>query len=211
MTRIASAMLKAGSTLPASPLMGSTDSYKMGSKKRRLDPVQLAIFQNNSATNAANNFKLKLKGLSDDLSILVACGLSAGQDALIFPAQYPASPGTIQVYPKTNVQGYPVLLREVFQDPTATDNKNHPLPQDLPYGWSFSPEGVDEAIIEVVIPQNVYTNANIPTNTILLVEVTIEYVGAALDVSNGNNRQLAEWVMGQVQLSNITPITYLAT
>ncbi len=47
------------------------------------------------------------------------------------------------------------------QDPTATDNKDHPLPQDIPFGWSFEPEGAQEAEIAVHIDLNAYAGAEL--------------------------------------------------
>jgi hypothetical protein len=186
-------------TLAGSPQTGGTTSWKIGVKKRHLDPVILANISSIGADNGAANYALKLRGLSADLAVLVAVGVSGGLADPIYPVNYPAVPGTMQVLPKTSFAGYPLFLREVFQDPTATNNNNNALAQKLPYGWSFFPNGVDEAQINISIPAGAYATSGL--TGVLVCQVVIEYVGAALNVSNENDRRMIEQAIGQVQVS----------
>lgn len=134
-----------------------SDSFKDGNLTRHIATVSLAILNSTLSTSAALAIILKVQGLTQALTLHVCVAAVGPEGAPIKPEDYPAAPGTWQMLPIVKAPDSPrIYLREVFQDPTATDNKNNPLPQDIPFGWSFEPEGAQEAEIDVVIPVNGY-------------------------------------------------------
>lgn len=161
-------------------LEGGSDSWKHGDLRRYLKPVRLANISSGSSSSVAQTFRVQLQGLSDVLTAHVAVGIvtanTANNQDPILPSAYPATPGTMQLTPVVKSPEVPRLyVREVFQDPTVVTNIDAPLPQEIPFGWSFEPEGADEVRIDVVIPQNAYAGTSI--DGVLVCLVTISYTG----------------------------------
>src|SRR5882724_11011523 len=125
--------------------LGGTNSFKVGSLKRRLDPVIVAILDNTvggPAVPTSETRRIVLKNLNGDLNIHVCAAAVGPTDGTsIQPAELAAGAATMQLTPVvyTGTQSK-IFLRPVFQDPVAAQNENHPLPQDLPFGWEFSTE-----------------------------------------------------------------------
>jgi hypothetical protein len=155
---------------------GGSDAWKNGSLRRYLKPVNLAKVSSDASTNTATVFGLTLQGLSDVLTCHIAVGIAGPDGEPVLPADYPATPGTMQLIPVVKNPEIPRLyLREVFQDPTSVTNVDAPLPQAIPFGWSFEPEGADEVRIEITIPVNAYTGSEIVGT--LVCAVTVSYSG----------------------------------
>ncbi len=136
---------------------GGVDSFKDGILTRHIKTVTLAFLSSAVGSSAAFNALLKVQGMVQALTLHICVGAVGPAGTPIKPANYPASPGTWQLTPIVKPPERPrIYLREVFQDPTATDNKDHPLPQDIPFGWSFEPEGAQEAEVSVHVDANAY-------------------------------------------------------
>ncbi len=168
---------------------GGSDSVFYGSLIRRLDPIRLANLSDAAGgVETEQNLRFTIRGLCSQLTVHVGVALVKGPaDGTnmdpILPSEYPAIPGTMQITPiVNNPQAPKAYLREVFQDPTAvgTDNANHPLGQDIPFGWSFNPGGADEARVDVVIPAAAYVAESLVGTLVGL--VTVEYTGSWWDV-----------------------------
>lgn len=175
---------------------GSTDTFKVGSLKRRLDPITIALLNTVAPTDSVDRFaaRLLLTGLNTDLTVHVAVAITNDNQTPIEPANYPVNPGTIQLIPRVIPPGAPPMwLRQVFQDPAAVDNKNHPLAMDIPFGWSFEPEGADEVIIDLACTAGAYIHSQIVGQ--LVVQVTVEYTGTWWDT------KAIMYALGQVRLS----------
>ncbi len=192
-----------------SPLSGSTDSYKAGSRKRRLPPIVLARL-GQSANTSFLTYKLMLTGLNTDLTALIGVGwapTTGSGDILpamtaVFPLQYPTVPGSVQLVPKMETPGAPLFLRPVFQNPAAVDNSNHPLGMDIPFGWSFESEGVDSVLIVVSIDANQYLAPPVPpVGSLLVCDVTVEYTGESLSIASQPDREAIIYALGQVKIS----------
>ncbi len=162
---------------------GGADTYKKGSLVRRLKPVRLVNFLTSGDIQSGTiTRKLLIQGLSSSVIVHIACAIEGPQGQPVVPSDYPTTPGTMQLIPIVNPpEGNRIWLREVFQDPTLTptDNADHPLPQNLPFGWSFSPEGADEVEINVSLDASQYVGSDI--QGCLIVTVTVEYVGTWMD------------------------------
>jgi hypothetical protein len=180
---------------------GGTTAIFAGSLKRRLKAVPLAIFNNAPESGNIDNgttFRLLLKGLNGILNVHIAVGIE-GATGVVRPSQVPAGGATMQLTPINNFPDVAkkVYLREVFQDPTATDNEDHPLAVDIPFGWEGSTEA-DQIEIEVIVNTigvdegTVWENSNI--NGRLICEVAIEYNGSWWDV------EAVQYALSQVTL-----------
>lgn len=166
---------------------GGTQGYLFGQLKRRLKSIPLCRFTSGeeSITITENTtFKLLIKGLTGVLNIHIAVGIESIDNTPVRPSDVPAGGATMQLIP---INLFPdvakkVFLREVFQDPTlaGTDNGNHPLPMDIPFGWEGSTEA-DQ--VELDVDVNVIgADESSPwegtlINGRLIAQVTIEYNG----------------------------------
>jgi hypothetical protein len=160
-----------------------------GSLKRRLKAIPLVIFNSTSETgniDTNTRFRLLVKGLNGDLNVHIAVGIE-GATGFVRPSDVPVGGANMQLTP---INLFPdvakkVYLREVFQDPTATDNANHPLPVDIPFGWEGSTEA-DQIEIEVNVIVVAGDESNPWQNTLingrLVCEVCVEYNGSWWDV-----------------------------
>lgn len=180
---------------------GGTTGVFAGSLKRRLKAIPLAIFNSAAETgNIVNGtvFRLLLKGLNGILNVHVAVGIE-GATGVVRPSQVPAGGATMQLTPINNFPDVAkkVYLREVFQDPTATDNQDHPLAVDIPFGWEGSTEA-DQIEIEVTVntlggdETDVWADSLI--NGRLICEVAVEYNGSWWDV------EAVQYALSQVTL-----------
>lgn len=183
---------------PQSLREGGSDSWKGGELQRHLKPIRLAQLSTALTGNSAETFRVQVLGLCDQLTVHVAVGVVTGnannnQDPVL-PSDYPATPGTMQLTPVVNNQEVPKLyLREVFQDPTIVTNIDAPLPQEIPFGWSFEPEGADEVRVDISIPANAWTGTDI-IGTLVCV-VTVSYTG------NWQDPRAVELALGRVRIS----------
>ncbi len=169
---------------PQSFSEGGSDSWKGGELQRHLKPVRLGQLSTALTGNVAQTYRVQVQGLCDQLTVHIAVGVvtanaNNNQDPVL-PSDYPATPGTMQLTPVVNNPEIPRLyLREVFQDPTILTNIDAPLPQEIPFGWSFEPEGADEVRVDVSIPSNAWSGTDV-TGTLVCV-VTVSYTGAWTD------------------------------
>lgn len=178
---------------------GGTGSYKVGSLKRRLPAVTLAILDSDTAGDAnTTSRQLVLKNLNGDLKIQIAASFGATSDGTaLLPAVIPAGTATIQLTPVVNTPNAGKLyLRPVFQDPTAASNQNNPLPQDLPFGWEFSTEA-DEVYMDFVINDSLLGTTELQGQ--IVVAVTIEYNGEWWST------EAVQYSIAQVQLTGCQP------
>jgi hypothetical protein len=185
---------------------GSSNSIKRGDLKRRLPVVVLAVLDGGTtgATSGTVTFRVQLKNLSGDLNVHVLAGFgSPNSQGTIEAAAIPAGAATMQLTPtQLTPNAGRVFLRPVFQDPTAAQNENHPLPQDLPFGWEFTTEA-DEVYIDIAV--NLVTIAAItpiPISGQIIVEAIVEYNGEWWDI------KAAELAISSVILQGIgAPLT----
>lgn len=178
---------------------GSADGFKTGSLIRRLEPVRLANVNdtvNGNELSGTPTLSADITGLTSGLTVHLAVALCTNRGTNANPIKasaYPAVPGTMQLTPVVlNPQAPPAWLRPVFQDPTATDNGNHPLGQNIPYGWSFVSEGADMIRVDVDIAVVNYA-ATLIRGT-LICFATIEYTGPWWDP------KAVELALGQVRM-----------
>jgi hypothetical protein len=180
--------------------VGGTDSFQSGSLKRRMPAVEVARMDPTIISGPLalpQTVRLLLKNLYGVLDIQIACGLAGIDGTRVRPTNYPPSPGTLQITPLNNFPDTgPTYLRPLFQDPAAASNENHPLPQDLPFGWEFDTRA-DQCEIEVVI-NNSWGLTGL--NGRLLVEVSLEYDGAWWD-----NKSI-QYAMGQVNMDQVQSV-----
>jgi len=163
---------------------GSTNSIKRGVLKRRLPAVILARLDPlTPAASAVVPFRLQLKNISGDLNCHICGSFSSPTDGSpINPAFLGPGAVTMQLTPSVlTPNAGRIFLRPVFQDPTAAQNENHPLPQDLPFGWEFQTEA-DEVYIDVNANQSLITSIQTGLDGQLLVQVTVEYNGQWWDI-----------------------------
>lgn len=156
---------------------GGTSSFKVGSLKRRLPAVIIArIDPGTVGGTGVITRQLVLKNLNGDLKCQIAASFSSPTDGSpLLPAVIPAGFATIQLTPVVNSPNAGKLyLRPVFQDPTAAANQNHPLPQDLPFGWEFSTEA-DEVYMDFTINTALINTSGMDGQIVL--QVTVEYDG----------------------------------
>ncbi len=160
---------------------GSATSIKHGLLKRRLPAVEIAYLDPNisGAVEGTMDFRLQLKNLSGNLNVHIYAGFATpDSQGGIEAADVTAGAATIQLTPtELTPNNGRVFLRPVFQDPTAAQNENHPLPQDLPFGWEFTTES-DEVYIDIVV--DLVTIADVidePLEGNLVVGAVVEYNG----------------------------------
>jgi len=159
----------------------SENAYRVGDLKRRLGTVVLAYLTQDGAGTLApagtHVIRRVVKNINKGLSLHVSVGLANnGTGALIEAVSLPAGAITWQGIP-VNIFGDspPVPLRPIFQDPTFSDNSNHPLPQDVPFGWEFSTVG-DDLIVDTTINTSLLVNTLLTAQLVL--QVAVEYSGA---------------------------------
>jgi len=142
---------------------GGSDSWKDGQLQRILKPVRLVNFVAAGGDAADITQRLKLQGLTNAITVHIALAIVGPPNSPpVMPEDYPATPGSFQLIPVVTPPECPRLyLRPVFQDPTKTTNTNVPQAQDIPFGWSFDPEGANEVEIEVDITASSYVGTDI--------------------------------------------------
>lgn len=172
--------------VPAS--QGGTNAFLGGNFKRKLDPVTVALFASTYPTvPGAQTISLYLKNLCGQLFCHIGAGFSLAPGVNGNNGNNPLLPGdwgggvlpglaTMQLTPIMDSGAAPKLaLRRVFQDPTALQNQDHPLPQDLPFGWEFTTEA-DQVLIQIAL--NTVALANVTFNGIAIsVQATVEFIG----------------------------------
>jgi hypothetical protein len=185
-----------------------TEGFKKGNLKRQLESVAIVRFDGNHGGDSEASdvvAQLWLTGLNGNLKVMVACGVQS-QDYSSQPFPWVAGGGTIQLYPCTKFgDALKIFLRPVFQDPSISppDNSNHPLPEELPYGWEVQFTEADQVMIEVTIAASQWAAANVSGE--VTVQVAVEYNGAWWDIS------AIEYVMGQVQLQGAGDVPTIGT
>ena len=141
---------------------GGVGSFTDGVLTRHIKTVTLAYLSSAAGSSAVFDAILKVQGMTQALTLHICVAAVGPESNPIKPADYPAAPGNWQLTPIVKPPERPrIYLREVFQDPTATDNADHPLPQDIPFGWSFEPEGAQEAEITVHVDANAYLTSEL--------------------------------------------------
>jgi hypothetical protein len=173
-----------------------SQGFRRGSLRRHMSPIKVADMTTGLADTGIN-VTLLLKNLSSDLNILIALGAVGTDQKPVRPNQYPANPGNLQLTPKLRLEEMPPLwMRPVFQDPTLASNQNHPLPQDIPFGWEGSTNS-DEVEIGIVVPQGVW--AAIAVTGSLILGVTLDYNGQWWDT------QAVQYALSIPTLTTIAP------
>jgi hypothetical protein len=185
---------------------GGPDVFKRGSLKRRLPGAVISKLSTSdeSGPTTAQTVRLLLKNLNADLKLHIAASVvSAIGNVPIRPSQVPAGAATIQLIPKIiPPDGNPQFLRPVFQDPALAQNQNHPLAQDLPFGWEFS-TNTDEVEIEIIVTPLLFAGTNLVGNIIVMVD--IEYDGVWWDT------KAMQYAISQVQLTSVSPFAVLTS
>ena len=176
---------------------GGTASVLKGNLKQRLLSLPIAFVRPEAGVGGSHTVRAVVRGLSSVLKVFVGCSAYRvdlnGTMQPLDPGAMPAGAGTMQIIPQSNFGDSPKLqFRPVFQDPTAVDHLNHPLPQAIPFSWNFLGE-CDEAIIEVVLDGNAWSESNLTVKIVL--QVMVEYFGPWWDA------EAYRLAMGQVQLS----------
>jgi hypothetical protein len=158
---------------------GGTTGVQGGSLKRKLETIVIARLSSSEGTTLAGvtTFRLLLKNLFGVLNLHIACGLDpADSGNVIRPAAIPVNgAGTMQLTPINNFpDAKKVYLRPVFQDPAGVSTENHPLPENIPFGWEDATEA-DEVEIEVILSPDGWAGTGLNAN--IDVQVTVEYNG----------------------------------
>lgn len=180
---------------------GSANSIKTGNLKRRLPAVVLAVLDPNTsgAVEGTADFRVQLKNLSGDLNVHVMAGFgSPNSQGTIEAGAVAAGAAVMQLTPtQLTPNAGRVFLRPVFQDPTAAQNENHPLPQDLPFGWEFTTEA-DEVYIDITVDLVLIADViDEPLDGLLVVEAIVEYNGQWWDI------KAAEMAISRVILQGV--------
>lgn len=175
-------------------LTGGTRGVLKGNLKRRLVSATIARVSPGEVGSGQVNLQALLTGLSGVVNVFVGCGAyqeTVEGNLIAFPpASWPVGAGTIQMTPQTNFPDAPkIQFRQVFQDPTANDNDDHPLPMALPFSWNF-PGECDEALIDIMLDRDVFQGTGL--NIAIVLQVMIEYYGPWWDA------EAFTLVMGQV-------------
>jgi hypothetical protein len=174
---------------------GGSNTFKVGSLKRRLPAVVLATLDSQQASDLGIVAQqIVLKGLSGTLKIQIMAAFSS-VDGLtpISPDLVPAGAATIQLTPAVlTPNAGKIFGRPVFQDPTASPNVNTPLPQDLPFGWEFTTEA-DEVYIDVEIDNTLLDGSKLTGQ--IVVAATVEYNGSWWSI------EAIRYAISQVQLT----------
>jgi len=176
----------------------SENAYKVGDLKRRLPTTVLALLTQSGAGTLApagvHTIRRVVKNINKGLSLHVSVGLqSDGASKMVEASVLPAGAITWQGTPVNQFGDAPVPLRPIFQDPTAVDNGNHPMPQDVPFGWEFSTVG-DDLVIDVVVTTALLINTLITAQLVL--QVAVEYSGA------WPFPEAVKYMLNQVQLTS---------
>lgn len=159
---------------------GGTRGVLKGNLKKRLVSCTLAAMEPGEIGEGTVTFKATIRGMCKLLDMAVAVGaytVSAdGSDMEpLPPSLWPAGAGTLQIIPQSNFGDAPKLqFREVFQDPTATDNADNPLPQNLPFSWNF-PGEADEAVVIVILDRDAWQGSGLTCRVVL--QIWAEYFG----------------------------------
>jgi hypothetical protein len=173
---------------------GGPTSYRKGFLKRRLPPIYLMLFSSTGGTAGAKNFRVTVTGLSSHLDYLIGVAAvsqdnippiepETGETPPVTTSSYPADPGSFQVTPFVDPPGAPrEVYRPVFQDPTATDNRNNPLPMDIPFAWMVSGDDADGCYVDVHIPDT-WATGETPFNGSLIFQLVIAYDGQWWDTT----------------------------
>jgi len=184
---------------------GSPNAIKFGSLKRRLPIVTIAQLSltDSSGPATVQTRRLLLKNLNADLKVhIVGAVVSAQGNTPVRPSSVPVNAATIQLIPKVIAgDSVPMYLRPVFQDPALAQNENHPLAQDLPFGWEFS-TNADDVEIEIIVTPALWVTANIEGKVLVMVDV--EYDGAWWDI------KAVQYSLAQPQLIGTDPFVVLA-
>jgi len=175
---------------------GGPDTFKRGSLKRRLPATVIAYLSTSDETGptTVQTCRLLLKNLNATLKCHIVGGVisNVGED-LIRPSEVPAGAATMQLTPKViPPDSPPYFLRPVFQDPTLAQNENHPLAQDLPFGWEFT-TNTDDVEIEIIVTPATWAGTNLTGKIAVMVD--IEYDGQWWDT------KAMQYAIGQVQLT----------
>lgn len=178
---------------------GGTDTFKVGSLKRRLPAIILATLDSSqSSDHGVVDQQIVLKNLSGTLKVQIAASFTS-VDGLtpISPDLVPAGAATLQLTPAVlTPNGGKIFLRPVFQDPTASPNSNNPLPQDLPFGWEFTTEA-DEVYISVSMDNDLFGGSNLDGQ--IVVAATVEYNGSWWST------EAIKYAISQVQMTTCNP------
>lgn len=170
---------------------GGTTAVLVGSLKRRLKSLPIVHLSSTSAETPIDTptatGRFLLKNLNGDLNVHVALGVVPTEGMPLRPSGYPAAgtlAATLQLTPINNFpDGVKMYLRPVFQNPALPQQENHPLAQEIPFGWEFQTEA-DEVEIEVLITVAPWLATNINGN--ICIQVTVEYNGQWWDVEAVN-------------------------
>jgi len=174
---------------------GGSNTFKIGSLKRRLPAVVLGIFRSDETSNIGTvSQQIILKNLNGSLKIqIMAAWASIDGDTPVTPDDIPAGIATMQLTPVVlTPNAGKIFGRPVFQDPTASPNSNTPLPQDLPFGWEFSTEA-DEVYIDIEMDTDAFNGTQL--NGQLVVAATVEYNGSWWSID------AIKFAISQVQLT----------
>jgi hypothetical protein len=177
---------------------GGSNTFKIGSLKRRLPAVVLATLNSSQTSSLGTiNQHIVLKNLSGSLKCQIMGSFSSidGKPAIV-PASIPAGAVTMQLTPVVlTPNAGKIYGRPTFQDPTALANQNHPLPQDLPFGWEFSTES-DEVYIDVVIAD---VFGGLALDGQIVIAASVEYNGDWWSV------EAIKYALSRVQLTGANP------
>lgn len=165
---------------------GGTQGARAGILKRRLKSLPLCRLSSTTPESGQlieenTRWRLMVKGLSGVLNVHIAVAIESESNTPVRPADVPAGGATMQLTP---INLFPdvakkMYLREILQDPTATDNADHPMAADIPFGWEGATEA-DQIEIEVNLIIGVWPGTLL--NGRLIAQCTIEYNGAWWDV-----------------------------
>lgn len=160
--------------------MGGTKGVLKGNLKRRLVSCTLATMTPGEIGSGTVTFRGVITGMCSLLNMAVGVGAyvesaDGSDNQPLPPSQWPAGAGTIQIIPQSNYPDAPRLqFREVFQDPTAADNADNPLPENLPFSWNF-PGEADEAVIEIILDRDAWQGSGLTCKVVM--QVWCEYFG----------------------------------
>lgn len=183
---------------------GGSNSFKAGSLKRRLPAVTVARLDSSMEGNTDTIVQRAiLKNLNGDLNIQLVAAFGGPADGQpITPDLIAAGAATMQLTPVVDSPNAgKIYLRPVFQDPSANQNENHPLPQDLPFGWEFQTEA-DEVYIDITMSNVLFSTTNLEGQ--ILLQATVEYNGA------WQNIEAIRYAISQVQLTGL-PLQIIGT
>lgn len=156
-----------------------SEGFKRGNPKRVMDVIPIASLIAGTPTGeTVETVYLKLNGLTGNLKL--ALGVSIQRAESNIPLDLPQGAVVFQLYPFTNNGGRLIFARPIFQDPTATDNHNNPLPQDAPFVWEGEFTEADGVLMEVSITNSLFAGFAEPG--LIVATATVEYNGSWWDV-----------------------------